>query len=88
MHHILKTTTLKTEDLEPTTLHEDNVVCIAQLKGGYIKDDRMKYISPKFFYTHELQKKGVISMKQVQSSENFIELSTKSFPYVNSKACN
>ena len=63
MHYILKTFVLKIEDLKPTTLHEDNVACIAQLKGGYIKGDRTKHISPKFFYTHELQKEGVISVK-------------------------
>uniref|UniRef100_A0A1U7WMR6 Uncharacterized protein LOC104229005 n=1 Tax=Nicotiana sylvestris TaxID=4096 RepID=A0A1U7WMR6_NICSY len=38
----------------PTTLYEDNVSCIAQLKGGYIKGDRTKHISPKFFFTHDL----------------------------------
>ena len=40
----------------PTTLYEDNAACIAQLKGGYIKGDRTKHISPKFFFTHDLQK--------------------------------
>ena len=39
---------------DPTILFENNVACIAQIKGGYIKEDRIKYISPKFFYTHEL----------------------------------
>ena len=80
VHHILKTTALKTEDLEPTTLHEDNAACIAQLKGGYIKGDRTKHISPKFFYTHELQKKGDITVKQVRSSDNLADLFTKSLP--------
>ena len=65
--YILTTTALKIEDLEPTTLHEDNAACIAQLKGGYIKGDRTKHISPKFFYTHELQKEGAINVKQMQS---------------------
>ena len=37
----------------------------------------MKYISLKFFYTHKLQKKGVISVKQVQSSNNFSEFVQK-----------
>ena len=31
------------------TLFEDNVACIAQIKGGYIKGNRTKHISPKFF---------------------------------------
>ena len=71
---------LKTEDQEPTTLYEDNVACIAQLKGGYIKGDRTKHISPKFFYTHELQKKGTISVKQVQSNDNLADMFIKSLP--------
>ena len=41
----------------PTALYEDNAGCIAQLKGGYIKGDRAKHISPKFFFTHDLEKK-------------------------------
>ncbi|KAF2305900.1 hypothetical protein GH714_008778 [Hevea brasiliensis] len=31
----------------PTVLYEDNAACIAQLKGGYMKGDRTKHISPK-----------------------------------------
>ena len=31
---------------------------------GYIKGDRTKHISPKFFYTHELQKSGEIDVQQ------------------------
>ena len=38
----------------PTTLYEDNAACIVQLKNGYIKGDRTKHISPKFFFTHDL----------------------------------
>jgi hypothetical protein len=38
----------------PTILYEDNAACITQIRGGYIKGDRTKHISPKFFYTHEL----------------------------------
>ena len=37
----------------PTKLFKDNVACIAQLKGGYIKGNRNKHISLKFFYTHD-----------------------------------
>jgi hypothetical protein len=47
----------------PTILYEDNVACIPQIRGGYIKGDRTKHISPKFFYTHELQKNGAIDVK-------------------------
>ena len=70
-HHILKTYCLKTEDLEPTIWRQ---CCrIAQLWEGYIEGDKMKHTSPEFFYTHEQQKKDVISMKHVQSNDNFTE---------------
>ena len=35
-------------------LHEDNAICITQLKEEYIKSDMSKYISPKLFFTHDL----------------------------------
>ena len=38
----------------PIVIYEDNVACIAQVRGGYIKGDKKKHISPKFFYAHEL----------------------------------
>ncbi|XP_070036082.1 secreted RxLR effector protein 161-like [Nicotiana tomentosiformis] len=43
-------------DKRSTILYEDNTACIDQLKGGFIKGDRTKHISPKLFYTHDLQK--------------------------------
>ena len=46
----------------PITLYEENVACIAQMKGGYIKGDRTKHISSKFFFTHDLEKKGEINI--------------------------
>ena len=64
----------------PTTLFEDNVACIAQIKGGYIKGDKTKPISPKFFYTQELQKSGEIDVQQIRSSDNLADLFTKSLP--------
>ena len=39
-----------------TILYEDNVACTTQLKRGYIKGGRTKHISPKFFFTHDLNK--------------------------------
>ena len=42
--------------------HEDNAACITQLKDGYIKGDRVKHILPKFFFTHDLQKNGIITV--------------------------
>ena len=53
------------------------VACIAQIKGGYIKGDRTKHISPKFFYTHELQKDCEINLQQIRSNDNLADLFTK-----------
>jgi hypothetical protein len=41
-----------------TILYASNAACITQIRGDYIKGDRTKHISPKFCYTHELQKKS------------------------------
>ena len=65
---------------KPTILFENNTVCIAQIKGGYIKEYRTKHISPKFFYTHELQKNGEIDVQQIRSSDNLAYLFTKALP--------
>ena len=62
------------------TLYEDNAACIAQLKGGFIKGDRTKHISPKLFDTNELQKNGDINVQQIRSSDNVADLFTKSLP--------
>ena len=63
-----------------TILFEDSTACIAQIIWGYIKGDRTKHISPKFFYTHELQKSGEIDVQQIHSSDNLADLFTKSLP--------
>ena len=63
-----------------TILYEDNAACITQIRAGYIKGDRTKHISPKFFYTHELQKSGNIDVQQIRLSENLANLFTKSLP--------
>ena len=63
----------------PTTLFENNAACIAQIKGGYIKGDKTKHISPKFFYTYELQKNGEIDVQQIRLSDNLADLFTKAF---------
>ncbi|XP_048620222.1 uncharacterized protein LOC125590629 [Brassica napus] len=65
---------------EPTVMYEDNAVCIAQLKDGYIKGYMTKHILPKFFFTHELQKADEVHIVQIWSSENFADLFTKSLP--------
>ena len=60
-----------------TVLHEDNVACIAQIKGGFIKGDWTKHIFLKFFYTHELQKKCEIDVQQILSFNNLADLFIK-----------
>ncbi|KAL0728959.1 hypothetical protein Bca4012_025052 [Brassica carinata] len=66
------------EDKGRTVMYEDNAVCIAQLKDGYIKGDRTKHILPKFFSTHEMQKAAVVQV--VRSSDNSADLFTKALP--------
>ena len=61
-------------------LHEDNAACIAQIKGRFKKCDKTKHISPKFFYTHALQKKGEIDVQQIRSYNNLANLFTKALP--------
>ncbi|XP_070010532.1 secreted RxLR effector protein 161-like [Nicotiana sylvestris] len=75
--HIQETCALTSKENIPTILYEDNVACITQLKGGYIKGDRTKHISPKFSFTHDLQKNGEIDIQQVRSSDNLANLFTK-----------
>jgi hypothetical protein len=79
-HHICKECKLILEKDSPTVIYEDNMACIAQLKDGYIKGDRVKHISPKFFFTHDLQKDKVITVHQIRSSENLADLFTKALP--------
>ncbi|KAL0540082.1 hypothetical protein IC582_024311 [Cucumis melo] len=64
-HHIRKTCGLSFSKSLPTILFEDNTACIKQIKRGYIKGDRTKHISPKLFYTHNLEENGDISVQQI-----------------------
>jgi hypothetical protein len=80
IQHIRETCGLSSIKNSPTILYEDNAACITQIKGGYIKGDRTKHISPKFFYTHELQKNGEIDVQKIRSSENLADLFTKALP--------
>ena len=75
IQHIQESCVLPSIKDNPTTLFEDNTACIAQIKG-----DRTKHISPKFFYTHELQKSGEIDVQQIWSSYNLADLFMKSLP--------
>ena len=48
--------------------------------GGYIKEDKTKHISLKFFYTHELQESRKVDVKQIRFVDNLVHLFTKSLP--------
>ncbi|KAL7148007.1 hypothetical protein ABFS83_06G149700 [Erythranthe nasuta] len=78
--HIQNSCQLHPVTASPTIIYEDNAACIAQTRGGYIKGDRTKHISPKFVHTHELQKNGEIDVRQVRSCDNLADLFTKSLP--------
>ena len=58
----------------------DNAVCVAQVRGGYIKEDKTKHISPKFIYTYELQESRQVDVKQIRSIDNLANLFTKALP--------
>ena len=80
IQHIRGACGLSLDKSIPTVLYEDNAACIAQLKGGFIKGDRTKHISPKFFFTHDLEKNGEINVQQIRSKDNLTDLFTKSLP--------
>ncbi|KAL0404096.1 UNVERIFIED_CONTAM: Secreted RxLR effector protein [Sesamum radiatum] len=79
-HYVRESCGLESIEKSPTVIYEDNVACIAQIKDGYIKGDRTKHISPKFFSTHELQVEGKVDVTQIPSSQNLADLFTKALP--------
>ena len=79
-HNIRGKCGLSSREILPTILYENNTACIAQIKGGYIKGDRTKHISPKLFYTHDLEENGDISVQQISSKDNLAGLFTKALP--------
>jgi hypothetical protein len=76
IQHIQEECDLESVRENPTVIYKDNTVCIAQIKEGYIKSDRTKHISPKFFSTHDLQKNDLINVCQIRSSDNLADLFT------------
>ena len=49
IQHIQESCGLSSIKGDPTILFEDNVACIAQIIGGYIKGDRTKHIHQNSF---------------------------------------
>lgn len=80
IQHIQQTCCLSSGKISATTIYEDNIAYITKLKEYYIKEDRTKHISPKFFFIHDLQKNGVISIQQILSCDNLANVFTKSLP--------
>ena len=80
IHHIQSTCRISSNSDILTVIYEDNVACITQLRGGYIKGNITKQILPKFFYTHELQQNKKINIKQICSMENLAYMFTKALP--------
>ena len=80
MEHIRSTSGLTIVINLPTTIFEDNVACIEQLKKGYIKGGNTKHIESKFFYSHQQQQHQNIEIKQIRSQDNLANLFTKSLP--------
>jgi hypothetical protein len=66
IQHIQEEYVLESVRENPTMTYKNNTACIAQIKEGYIKGDRTKHISPKFFSTHDLQKHGLINVCQIR----------------------
>ncbi|KAL0293190.1 UNVERIFIED_CONTAM: Retrovirus-related Pol polyprotein from transposon TNT 1-94 [Sesamum radiatum] len=64
-HYVRESCGLESVEKIPTVIYEDNAACIAQIKDGYIKGDRTKHISPKFFSTHKHQVEGKVDVTQI-----------------------
>ena len=64
-HFVQKESGIRPITDDPTILYEDNSACVAQMKKGYIKGDRTKHISPKFFSTRELEEAGEVDIQQI-----------------------
>jgi hypothetical protein len=65
----------------------DNSACVTQMESDYIKSNMTKYIIPKLFYPHELQKNGEIEILQTKSCDNLADLFIKSLPYSTFRKC-
>lgn len=81
IQHIRETCDLASKRINGTTIFEDNISCIVQMKKGYVKGDiKKKLISPKLFFTHDLHKNDDIDIRQIYSCDNLSDLFTKSLP--------
>ena len=50
----------------PTILYEEKVACITQFKEGFIKGRQNQALSPKLFFSNDLQKECGINIQRIQ----------------------
>ena len=78
IHHLKEKYGLSTIEDSHIILFEDNDACITQLKGHYIKGEKIKDISLKFFILMSFNRRGKIDIKQIKLGDNLADLFTKS----------
>lgn len=78
MHYIQITSNLASVIDIPTIIYENNIAYLAQIRGGYNKRDRTKYISPKFFLYSWGTTEQKNYVKQLCSTNTFTNLFVKS----------
>lgn len=78
--HTQKTYGLTSEKRNATIIYEDSTACITQLKDDYIKEDRTKHISPKFFFHSWSSEKWWYKLQQICSCDILADHFTKSLP--------
>ena len=61
--HIQNSYQMTSVNNSPIVIYEDHAACIAQVIKEYIKGDKTKHITLKFFYTHELQESRQVDVK-------------------------
>jgi hypothetical protein len=71
----------------PTIIYQDNAGCIALMQSGYMKNNVTKHITPKLFYSYQLQVNAEISILQTKSCDNLTDLFSKSLPYSTFSKC-
>ena len=74
--HIWRTCGIPFKKDTPTKLYEDNVVCLAQLKGGYKKGIEQNIFYQNYFSCMIFKKNSNIEVQQIHSSDN-LDLFTK-----------
>jgi hypothetical protein len=57
------------------------------MQSDYVKCNVTKHITPNLFYPHEFQTHGEISILQIKSYDNLIDLFTKSLSYSTFSKC-